>query len=121
MDKLRNTCILSLIFLICACSASTSARVLQNKFAFPNSDLSPLGTVHAEASKTSFLTDSPMDKDRLDGLMRDALQQKGGDTLVDYVLTTQVVFLPPIPVYFMKYTLDGTAVKVVEIGRQELH
>jgi len=103
------------------CSNTSSSRVLQNKFVFPNSDLTPLSTVHAEKSETSFLTAPPMDKAELDELTREALQQKGGDTLIDYVVSSEVTFIPPIPVYLTTVSLDGTAVRVVEIGRQQLH
>lgn len=120
MKTPRYLCLFIAVLTLCGCTITNSTRVVQNKFAFPNSDLTPLGAVSAEESHTSFLPPT-LDKDVYDEMTQSALKQKGGDTLTDYVLTSSSTY-PILPIiWFTTFKIDGTAVKVTQIGRQELH
>jgi hypothetical protein len=102
------------------CAQTSSYRQLQSKFSFPNGDYVPLGNVSAEVSRTTFWNAPLMDKASFDELTQAALRQKGGDILVDYVITADVTRVPLLPVAFTTFKIDGTAVRQVVIGRQEL-
>jgi len=121
MKSLWYFCLAMAAVLLCGCFVNSSARSLSSKFAFPNSDLAPLGPVSAETSRWTFLAAPSMDKPEFDELSQDALKQKGGDTLVDYVIETSS-FYPMIPlVWYTTFDISGTAVRVTQLGRQELH
>ncbi len=125
MKALGNLFLLIAFLTVCGCIASgcwggsSSTRVLQDKFAFPNSDLTPLGHVSAEVSHTTFLVPPDLNKEAYDELSQEALKQKGGDTLTDSVVTSDTTCV--LLICSATFKVDGTAVKVVQLGRQELH
>jgi len=88
-------------------------------FAFPNSNVKPLGHVSAQISRTDFLFPKPVDKEMIDEVISKALKQKGGDLLINYKLSTDVTWIPYIPIYFTKVRVSGTACEMT-IGRQYL-
>ena len=118
MNILSRFCLAIAAVALCGCLQTSSSRVLSTRFAFPNSDLTPIGPVKNETTQFSVLFFPTMDKAAFDELTQGALKQDGGDTLVDYVLTTTVIY-PILPIYYTKYDVEGTSVRVVEIGRQQ--
>jgi hypothetical protein len=121
---------LIVVFFIClpwiitGCVAGTAAFLKpQSHFDFPNSNVIPLGKVQGEASKTDFIIANPFDADVQEEAIQNALKQKGGDLLIDYVTYYKVTFIPFIPIvnwfYFTTIKVDGTACKM-EIGEKTL-
>lgn len=90
-------------------------------FAYPNSNVEPLGRVTGSASKTRVFSAAVVDKEMIDVAYADALKQKGGDLLINYKASTNTTMipLPFIPIFITEYTVDGTAAKMT-VGRQEL-
>ena len=100
------------------CSHTIGDFIPNSHFAYPNSNVEPLGQVTAEVSKTRFLITKAVDKDFIEEVMNAALKEKGGDVLLNYKMTTTTTAYP----FFITTTtlrLDGTAAKMT-IGRKEL-
>lgn len=94
--------------------------LIQNdKFAYPNSNVEPLGKVSSSMSEWSFMAPTIVDKRIYEKLKAEAVQQKGGDMIINAKLTTKVLMIPVIPILRTDVTLEGTAAKQT-IGRQEL-
>jgi len=108
-----------LAFALFGCTYKIGEFSPNSHFAFPNSNVKPLGFVAAEVSKTGIFVAPPVDKEMIDELMDKALKQKGGDLLINYKTSTSVTFFPIIPIYITKVRLTGTACEMT-IGRQYL-
>lgn len=93
----------------------------QSHFDYPNSNITPIGKVHGEASTVSVFFPVMMDADLQEEAYKNALQQKGGDMIIDFLATTEVVMYPIafINIFKTTYKVDGTAAKM-EIGKQIL-
>jgi hypothetical protein len=91
----------------------------QSHFSYPNSNVLPLGRVQGEGSLTNFGSATIFDADLEQDIVQRAIAQKGGDLMIDYVLTIQVTTIPLIPIYTTTYRIDGTAAKMT-IGKQDL-
>lgn len=112
--------IVLLAFTFFGCTMKMGEFMPNSHFAFPNSNVKPLGHVSAEISKTTILVPSMVDKEMIDELMDKALKQKGGDLLINYKASTSVTYIPiGIPIFITKVRLDGTACEMT-IGRQYL-
>ena len=115
--------------LIAAAAALTSGCTVmqasfpaaQSHFAYPNSNITPIGHVKGSASITGLMP-VVQDADMEEQAIQNALAQKGGDVLVDYTMTTKVTMLPLmfINIYTTDLTVEGTATKM-EIGKKALH
>lgn len=90
-------------------------------FAFPNSNVVPLGQVSAVSKgRVGIFSAKMVDKEMLDEVMNKALKAKGGDMLINYKLTTEVTIIPVgVTICITKVRVDGTACKMT-VGRQEL-
>jgi hypothetical protein len=121
MKALWYLCLTMVAVGIGGCFVTSSTRALSSNFAFPNSDLVPIGPVSAETTHWSFIMAPSLDKPEFDELVQDALREKSGGTLVDYVIEVDT-FYPLLPlVYYSTFTINGTAVRVTQIGRQIMH
>jgi len=87
-------------------------------FAFPNSNVIPLGHVSAEISRVGFLSAKSVDKEMVDEVMNKALKEKGGDLLINYKFSTSTTWFI-LPIFTTALHVDGTACKMT-VGRQEL-
>jgi hypothetical protein len=90
-----------------------------SKFVYPNSNVEPLGYVSASESWSAFLFPQRLDASDINGVVNQALRQKGGDLLINYKMTVSVTTFPIIPIYVTDLTVEGTAAKMT-IGRQEI-
>ncbi len=103
-----------------SCNTATSDLDIQSKFSYPNGDYSSLGHVSAENKYfTTSFTAPVMTREVFLDLQQKALaQEPGADFVVNYVITSSVTQVPPIPVSWTTFKLEGTAIKVVEVGGQ---
>ena len=110
------------VLLSWGCSVQTGVRLMpQSHFDYPNSNVTPLGRVEASVSTTSIFVPTLMDGDTMEEVIQTALKQKGGDILIDYLMTIDVTMIPiPIlTIYTTTYKVDGTAAKM-EIAKRPL-
>lgn len=111
--------IVLLAFTFFGCTMKIGQFVPNSHFAFPNSNVKPLGHVSAEVSKVRVFVAAMVDKKMIDEVMNKALKQKGGDLLINYKNTTSVTFFPIVPIFVTKVRVEGTACEMT-IGRQYL-
>ncbi|MFN3077047.1 MAG: hypothetical protein ABT940_09255 [Alphaproteobacteria bacterium] len=103
-----------------ACTQTMDTYAISSRFTYPNSDIQPVGRVTNEVSRVTFFGAAIMDKEVFDELYTKAAQKKGGDRVIDYIVTTEVTSYPVIPIVSTKFKLEGTVCKDVAIGRQKL-
>lgn len=113
-----------MVAVMCSMSGCTMKMGMyfpNDRFAYPNSNVEPLGHVTGWASESGWFSAPMVDKKLMDAAISDALKQKGGDMLINYKMTTSVTMIPiPIVSYFItELKVDGTAAKMT-IGKQEL-
>ena len=118
----RQAGLLILIVIMTGCTMKFGVTFPNDRFAYPNSNIEPLGKIHAEVEKWSVVFPVVADKERYESLRGQAAKQKGGDMIVNGRFQTEVLMIPlyMINVFRTTVTLDGTAAKQT-IGRQELH
>ncbi|HEY0183409.1 MAG TPA: hypothetical protein VGC09_11430 [Rhodopila sp.] len=104
-----------------SCTSASSDLDIQSKFAYPNGDYTMLGTVSAQKTYTTTSFSGPvMTREVFLDLQQAALaKQPGADFVVNYVVSSTVTQVPPIPVAWTTFRLEGTALKVVEVGGQK--
>jgi hypothetical protein len=104
-----------------SCTSTSNELDIQSKFAYPNGDYTSLGHVSAEKKYFSSSFTAPvMTREVFLDLQQQALaKQPGADFLVNYVVSSSVVQVSPIPVQWTTFRLEGTALKVVEVGGQK--
>ncbi len=116
------TLAVALSFLIIGCSMKMGSYAEKTHFAYPNSNIKPLGEVSSSLSRTTFIIPPMITADDVRMLISDALKKKpGADLIINYSTDTQLTIIPiPIfSIYTMEMTLSGTAVSM-EVGRKEL-
>ncbi len=113
--------LLILIVALTGCTMKFGMMIPNDRFAYPNSNVEPLGRVTATVSKGSWFTPQMADKQMYEELKSQALKQKGGDMIIDAKLTTKITMYPLLYFYYFntELSIDGTAAKQT-IGRQEL-
>lgn len=100
------------------CSSTHGSFEPTTHFAYPNSNVQPMGHISATVSEGKFLFPPRLDKEKILKLMNDALAQKpGADGIVNYRLDTTYTNYPYYIVQTVK--LEGTAVKM-QLGEKEL-
>jgi hypothetical protein len=111
--KLTMIFVLGISTLTAGCTFKVGELGTNTQFAYPNSNIEPVGHVSAEVSRWSVLSAVPVDEAMLDEVFSAAAKQKGGDPrfIVDYKLTTTTSGLPPF-YYNTTLRLSGTAVKM---------
>ena len=113
MIKLTMIFTLGMSMLMAGCSFKVGELGTNTQFAYPNSNVEPVGHVSAEVSRWSVLSAFPVDEAMLDEVFSAAAKQKGGDPrfIVDYKLVTNTSGFPPF-YYNTTLRLSGTAVKM---------
>lgn len=107
---------------LAGCTVGSSVALKpQSHFSYPNSNVTPIGRVRGEATTQSIFAPNFMDADVELEAIQAALKEKGGDVLIDYVLSTKTTMIPLfiLNVFVTTYTVEGTAAKMV-IGKREL-
>lgn len=118
MKKLLLSLILILSVVSAACTMNIGDYGINSHFAYPNSNITPLGQVKASTSKISFIISPSFDEGEIIQLTQEALAQKPeADLLLNYTLDTSITILPLITK--MEITIEGTAAKM-DVGSQEL-
>jgi len=112
--------IVAVLFTSTGCTMKIGMFQPNSNFAYPNSNVEPLGRVTGSASKWGIFSASIIDKDMLDTAYSNALKQKGGDLLINYKITSETTLYPIfIPFFKTELKVDGTAAKMT-VGKQEL-
>jgi len=100
------------------CSMTVGTFQPNTHFAYPNSNVQPLGHVSATLKEGSFFVPPELNKEKVEKLLSDALAQKpGADMVVNYRLDTKYTMFPFYTVQTL--TLDGTAVSM-KVGEQNI-
>jgi hypothetical protein len=100
------------------CSTTHGAFEPTAHFAYPNSNVQPMGHVSAIVKEGMFLIPPTLNKEKVLKLMSDALaQQPGADAIINYRLDTTYTMYPFYYVQTVK--LEGSAAKM-QVGEQEL-
>lgn len=100
------------------CTITTGDLETNNRFAFPNSNVEPLGFVSAEESKTEFFIPDGPDREMRNRVLQAALDQKQGDIMIDYKWTTMTTVYP-LFITTTKLRIDGTAARM-DVGGQDV-
>ena len=122
--KIWNLGLLVAVFgsvLFSGCTIKMAVRSTSTKFVYPNSNVSPLGRVKAKSAQSvSIFVPKFFDAKQIDELTATALQQKGGDILINPKIVVKTVLIPiMLPIMISSMEIEGTAAKMV-IGKQEL-
>ena len=108
-----------------ACTAGVGARIQPSShFIYPNSNVKELGPVKVSMfGGWSLFMPSPIRTSDIDHkLYNKALaQHEGADMIIDYVVTSEMKFIPlyMVMIYYTTHELEGMAASA-EIGRQHL-
>lgn len=118
--KRISTIFIILVFFVCAgCSLTMGKFDTNTHFAYPNSNITPLGQVKVATNKSSILIPPFIAYDDVKELINKGLAQKpGADLIINYKVDTTVTSYLGL-FYTLEVTLEGTAVKM-EVGKQEL-
>lgn len=114
--------LLALALLVTGCTVATGTIPVANShFAYPNSNVIPLGEGKGEATEASFFyLGGFMDPALMEEAVQAAIKTKGGDLLIDYDLYFRLIYIPFIfPIYVTTWGAEGTVAKM-EIGKQKL-
>lgn len=94
----------------------------QTHYDYPNSNVYPLGYAKGQASITRFLfpprVTSALQYDAISNALE---QQPGADMLINTIQFVDTTDLPMLPIYTLTYRIEGTAVKMKDVGIQNLH
>lgn len=111
------------IFFLAGCAVGGSARLNPNShFAFPNSNVKPIGPVVGSSSTFSIIMPTMITGELMESAYKDALSKSGGDMIIDAVETSTTRMIPTpfyITFYFTSFDVEGTAAKM-ELGKQIL-
>lgn len=117
----RLAAMVVLLATLAGCSIKVSGLQPNTHFAYPNSNITPLGRVSAETSRTRIFVAKAVDQEMMDEVIGKALKEKGGDLLINAKVSTTVMWIPLVFINIFTTTLrvDGTAAKQV-VGQQQL-
>jgi hypothetical protein len=106
---------------VSGCSIKASQLTPNTHYAYPNANITPLGSVSASTSRTRVFIPKSIDQEMMDEVITKALKEKGGDLLINSKVSTEVVSYPLVFFNIFTTTLrvDGTAAKQV-VGQQQL-
>lgn len=117
------TALVLLLGSLSGCTIKMSQLEPNTHFAYPNADVTPLGRVAAETSRTAVFSAAVVTQEMMDEVITKALKEKGGDLLIDSKISTTVTMYPlivlPIAIFTTTLKVEGTAAKQT-IGRQQL-
>jgi len=119
MKRISMIIIVLVSFVFAGCSLTMGKFDPNTHFAYPNSNITPLGQVKVATSKSSILIPPDITYDEVKELINKGLAQKpGADLIINYKVDTTVTSYFGL-FYSMEMILSGTAVKM-EVGKQEL-
>jgi hypothetical protein len=105
------------------CSSTRGTFQPNTHFAYPNSNVQPLGHVIGNVKEGSFIIPPELTKEKALKLISDTLAQKpGADMIVNYRLDTTYTVYPfySLPLYIVQeIKLEGTAAKM-DLGEQNI-
>ena len=109
---------LALALLQVGCSTTHGTFEPTTHFAYPNSNVQPMGHVSSTVKEGGFLFPPTLDKEKVLKLMNDALAQKpGADGVINYRLDT--TYTEYLIYYVQTVKLEGTAIKM-QVGEKDL-
>lgn len=109
----------AVLLLLSGCTFIAGEFEPNTQFAYPNSNVTPVGPVAAEVTRTKLLSNY-VDQQMLDEVLTKAMREKGADGLINYKLSVETTSYPIPFIYTTTLRVSGTAVKMT-IGKQELH
>jgi len=111
--------VLCMAFTMAGCSKTyVTGFHTESNFAYPNSNVTPLGYASGVSSSAcAFMGQKFVTSDMQDEAVKNALQSKQGDILVNYIAFTKLTNL--FIMNCTEYLVEGTAAKMV-IGTQNL-
>src|SRR3989344_602584 len=99
MNKwLAGLAVVLFISTLIGCSMKFGMFLPNTKYAYPNSNVEPLGHVEGSSTRLGFFGAPPVSKEMLDEAVNDALKQKGGDMLINIKMQSETLIIPPLPV-----------------------
>ncbi|MEY3758704.1 MAG: hypothetical protein RIR39_195 [Pseudomonadota bacterium] len=119
---MKNTFFISLAALLLSGCTQTFVTQLapQSHFAYPNSNLYPLGHVSGRASKTSFGMPDMSSALQYEAIANALEQKPGADLLLNSIHLMDVTQLLILPIVTVTYRVEGSAAKMTT-GHQTLH
>lgn len=108
----------ALMLTVQGCIMKQGQYIPNTKFAYPNSNVEPLGNVTGSASRWGVLIAPTIDQAMVDEAMTQALKEKGGDLMINIKWSSRV-FFPILPIYKTELSVTGTAAKMT-VGKQAL-
>lgn len=108
--------------MLVGCSTTYGHLVPASQFAYPNSNITPLGPTRAEVKKTTWMVPPNLKLADVKKCYNDALSKvEGANILINYKEDTKFTTFPLglFTFYTVRYTLDGEAARQT-IGQQEL-
>ena len=108
------------LLLMAGCTYSFGVRSNNLEFVYPKSNVTPMGEVSASDSETTFLSPKVFDANEINAIVQKALAEKGGDVLLNAVITYKLTMMPIIPLMTTEVHITGTAAKMT-VGEQNLH
>lgn len=119
MKRISTIFIIFVFFVFAGCSLTVGKFDTNTHFAYPNSNITPLGQVKVATSKSSILLPPDITYDDVKELINKGMAQKpGADLIINYKVDTTVTSYLGL-FYSLEITLQGTAVKM-EVGNKEL-
>jgi hypothetical protein len=122
MDPKKIVLVLSLLgfVMFSGCTFQYGHMQPNSQFAYANSNVKALGPVHAETKKSGWFAPPSLNVDDIKGVYNKALSQvEGANILINFKEDTYFTSYSPLPLYQIKYVLDGEAAKMT-VGTQEL-
>ncbi len=123
MKRLFIIGLITLASLQVGCSMTRGTFQPNTHFAYPNSNVRPLGHIVANTKEGSFIIAPELTKEKALKLVNDALAQKpGADMIVNYRLDTTYTVYPfyGLPLYIVQdIKIEGTAAKM-DVGEQAI-
>ena len=119
MKRISTIFIILGFFVFTGCSLTVGKFDANTHFAYPNSNITPLGHVKVATSKSSILIPPDITYNDVKELIDKGIAQKpGADLIINYKVDTTVTSYLGL-FYSLEITLQGTAVKM-EVGEKEL-
>lgn len=125
MKHFKKNYFLSICFIFIVLSAVGCTQTFftgfdpQSHFDYPNSNVIPIGKTVGEASITGVFVPPFRTAELEEEAINNALKQKGGDILINYMVFEKRTIIPLLPIYPLTVRVEGTAAKM-EIGTQIL-
>lgn len=115
----RCTLVMLSMFLLTSCAQTYfTGFKTESNFAYPNSNVVPVGLAKGDSGLKCGFTPPFVNSSMQSAAVTNALQQRSGDILINYLEFVTYYQLPIVSC--IKYSVEGTAAKMT-IGSQKLH